>query len=43
MAKSFENALVYVEGEGLKKINLVFDERIESIGGALGKVNDKLE
>lgn len=37
MAKSFENALVYVEGEGLKKINLVFDERIESIGGELGK------
>ena len=37
MAKSFENALVYVEGEGLKKVNLVFDERIESIGGELGK------
>ena len=37
MAISFENALVYVEGEGLKKVNLVFDERIESIGGELGK------
>lgn len=31
--KAFENALVYVEGEGIKKCNLVFDEKIESIGG----------
>lgn len=30
--KAFENALVYVEGEGLKKTNLVFDERIQKIG-----------
>lgn len=30
--KAFENALVYIEGEGIKKCNLVFDEKIESIG-----------
>ena len=32
--KAFENALVYVEGEGLKKTNLVFGEKISSIGGS---------
>lgn len=31
--KAFENALVYVEGEGIKKCNLIFDENIQSIGG----------
>lgn len=31
--KAFENALVYVEGEGIKKCNLIFDEKIERIGG----------
>ena len=31
--KAFENALVYVEGEGLKKTNVSFGERISSIGG----------
>ena len=31
--KAFENALVYVEGEGLKKTNLAFGDKISSIGG----------
>lgn len=30
--KAFKNALVYVEGEGLKKCNVLFDEKIRSIG-----------
>ena len=30
--KVFKNALVYVEGEGLKKCDLTFDERIREIG-----------
>ena len=30
--KSFENALVYVDGEGLKKCDILFDERICEIG-----------
>lgn len=34
--KAFANTLVYVEGEGLKKCNLVFDEKIQSVGGELG-------
>lgn len=31
--KAFKNALVYVEGEGIKRCNLIFDEKIQSIGG----------
>ncbi len=31
--KAFENALVYVEGEGLQRTNVLFDEKIVSIGG----------
>ena len=31
--KAFRNALVYVEGEGLKRCDLVFDRKIEAIGG----------
>ncbi len=34
--KAFKNALVYVEGEGLKKCDLRFGERIEAIGGVGG-------
>ncbi|MCI8413595.1 MAG: N-acetylglucosamine-6-phosphate deacetylase [Clostridia bacterium] len=34
--KTFNNALVYVYGEGLKKTNLVFDERIRSFDKADG-------
>ena len=34
--KAFENALVYVYGEGLKKTSIVFDERIRSFGSAEG-------
>ena len=30
--KSFVNATVYIEGEGLKKCNLSFDENIVNIG-----------
>ena len=30
--KAFQNALVYVGGEGLKKTNLLFGERIVEIG-----------
>ena len=33
--KVFQDALVYVEGEGLKKCNLAFDGRIREIGGGL--------
>ncbi|MBP3434216.1 MAG: amidohydrolase family protein, partial [Clostridia bacterium] len=31
--KAFKNAVVYVEGEGLKKCDLVFGTKIESING----------
>ena len=31
--KAFKNALVYVEGEGIKRYNLIFDGKIQSIGG----------
>lgn len=31
--KAFKNALVYVEGEGIKRCNLLFDGKIQSIGG----------
>ena len=34
--KAFENALVYVYGEGLKKTSIVFDQRIRSFGSAEG-------
>lgn len=34
--KAFKDALVYVEGEGLKKTNLVFGEKIESTEGGIG-------
>ena len=34
--KAFRNALVYVEGEGLKRCDLVFDRKIEAIGGEIG-------
>ena len=33
--KAFQNALVYVGGEGLKKTNLLFGERIVEIGGEI--------
>lgn len=36
--KKFRNALVYVEGEGLKKTDVTFDEKILSIGGGEGEV-----
>ncbi len=32
--KALKNALVYVEGEGLVKTDLIFDEKIVNIGGA---------
>lgn len=35
--KAFKNALVYVEGEGLKKCDLLFGERIHAIGESLGE------
>lgn len=31
--KAFKNALVYVEGEGIKRCNLIFDGKIQNIGG----------
>lgn len=31
--KAFKNALVYVEGEGIKRCNLLFDGKIQNIGG----------
>lgn len=31
--KAFKNALVYVEGERIKRCNLIFDGKIQSIGG----------
>ena len=34
--KAFRKALVYVEGEGLKRCDLVFDRKIEAIGGEIG-------
>jgi len=34
--KAFKDALVYVEGEGLKKTNLLFDEKIVSTEGGTG-------
>lgn len=33
--KAFENALVYVEGKGLVKTNLLFGDKIERIGGSV--------
>lgn len=33
--KAFKDALTYVEGEGLKKCNLAFDEKIRNVGGEL--------
>ena len=33
--KAFKNATVYVEGEGLKQCDLVFDEKIVSIGSEI--------
>lgn len=35
--KKFQNALIYIEGEGLKKCDLVFDERIRAIGEGLAE------
>lgn len=34
--KAFKNALAYIEGEGLKKCNILFDGKIVSIGGEIG-------
>ena len=31
--KAFKNALVYVEGKGIKRCNLIFDGKIQNIGG----------
>lgn len=31
--KAFKNTLVYVEGEGIKRCNLLFDGKIQNIGG----------
>ena len=37
--KAFKNALVYVEGEGIKRYNLIFDGKIQSIGGNAESAN----
>ena len=33
--KKFQNAIIYVDGEGLKKCDLLFDEKINAIGDGL--------
>ena len=38
--KAFVNALVYVEGEGLKKTTVAFGERITEIGSNVGKAEE---
>lgn len=35
--KAFKNALVYIEGEGLQRTNVLFDEKIVSLGGEIGE------
>ena len=34
--KAFENVNVYVYGEGIKKTDIAFDEKIRAIGDARG-------
>ena len=41
--KTFKNATVYVAGEGLKKCNLSFDEKIEKISRCADKNADVIE
>lgn len=41
--KTFKNAIVYVEGKGLKKRNLSFDERIEKISRRADKKAEVIE
>ena len=41
--KSFKNATVYVDGEGLKKCTVVFDEKIEKISRCADKNAEVIE
>ena len=41
--KTFKNAVVYVEGEGLKKCNLTFDKKIEKISRCADKTAEVIE
>ena len=41
--KTFKNAVVYVEGEGLKKCNLSFDKKIEKISRCADKNAEVIE
>lgn len=41
--KTFKNAVVYVEGEGLKKCNLTFDKKIEKISRCADKNAEVIE
>ena len=41
--KTFKNATVYVAGEGFKKCNLSFDEKIEKISRCADKNADVIE
>lgn len=41
--KTFKNAVVYVEGEGLKKCNLSFDKKIEKISRCADKTAEVIE
>ncbi len=41
--KTFKNALVYVEGEGVKKCNLTFDKKIQKISRCADKNAEAIE
>ena len=41
--KTFKNAMVYVEGEGVKKCNLSFDAKIERISRCADKTAEVIE
>ena len=41
--KTFKNAMVYVEGEGVKKCNLSFDKKIEKISRCADKTAEIIE
>ena len=41
--KCFKNATVYVDGEGLKKCNVIFDEKIEKISRCADKTAEVIE
>ena len=43
MAKSFENALVYVEGEGLKKVNELIEQGILCEFSVLASLEDSMQ